>query len=175
MAAACKGSERRRNAVVRAHAAVANVADAHSHGVIHGDLRPDTIVVTTGISTAASCSADVDADALAAMRESLDATEVTQLFKIMRQLRDDQAANHAGNSVWADEQNLYVGLNESFIGVCFETKADVAEGGEQLTEAQVLAGRLLTQVLRSRYQIDDALALSSARASRSAAAPWSPR
>ena len=32
----------------------------------------------------------------------------------------------------------------------------MAEGGEQLTEAQVLAGRLLTQVLRSRYRIDDA-------------------
>jgi hypothetical protein len=50
----------------------------------------------------------------------------------------------------------YFGLNESFLGVSFETKADVGEGGEQLTEAQVLAGRLLTQVLRSRYRIDDA-------------------
>jgi hypothetical protein len=49
----------------------------------------------------------------------------------------------------------FTGLNESFLGVAFETKAD-ADKGEQLTEAQLLAGRLLTQVLRSRYQIDDA-------------------
>ncbi|MBC7932371.1 MAG: N-acetylmuramoyl-L-alanine amidase, partial [Rubrivivax sp.] len=71
-------------------------------------------------------------------------------------VRDGDTAYHAGNSVWSDGSVTYVGLNESFIGVCFETKANVGESGEQLTEAQVLAGRLLTQVLRSRYQLDDA-------------------
>lgn len=71
-------------------------------------------------------------------------------------VRDSDTAYHAGNSIWSDGRVTYVGLNESFIGVCFETKADVGDGGEQLTEAQVLAGRLLTQVLRSRYQLDDA-------------------
>lgn len=71
-------------------------------------------------------------------------------------VRDGDTAYHAGNSVWSDGRVTYVGLNESFIGVCFETKANVGEAGEQLTEAQVLAGRLLTQVLRSRYQLHDA-------------------
>ena len=74
-----------------------------------------------------------------------------QIYKIVR---DEDAANHAGNSVWADGRNTYVGLNESFLGVCFETEMDAA-GGERLTEAQLVAGLLLTQVLRSRHQIDD--------------------
>ncbi|HEX8189064.1 MAG TPA: N-acetylmuramoyl-L-alanine amidase [Pyrinomonadaceae bacterium] len=81
---------------------------------------------------------------------------IDRFGQVYRVVRDEDAAFHAGNSVWADGRGVFTGLNESFLGVCFETKADVAEGGEQLTEAQVLAGRLLTQVLRSRYQIDDA-------------------
>lgn len=78
---------------------------------------------------------------------------IDRFGQIYRIVRDGDAANHAGNSVWADARGVYVGLNESFLGVCFETKT---EADEQLTEAQTVSGRLLTQVLRSRYQIDDA-------------------
>jgi hypothetical protein len=81
---------------------------------------------------------------------------IDRFGQVYRVVRDADAAYHAGNSVWSDGDATFVGLNESFLGVCFETRADVAEGGERLTEAQVLAGRLLTQVLRSRYQIKDA-------------------
>ena len=81
---------------------------------------------------------------------------IDRFGQIYRVVRDEDAAFHAGNSVWSDGRATFVGLNESFLGVAFETKADVGEGGEQLTEAQLLSGRLLTQVLRSRYQIDDA-------------------
>jgi hypothetical protein len=81
---------------------------------------------------------------------------IDRFGQVYRVVPDGETAYHAGNSVWSDGRVTYVGLNESFIGVCFETKADVGAGGEQLTEAQVLAGRLLTQVLRSRYQLDDA-------------------
>lgn len=94
---------------------------------------------------------------LAYVREKKSYNYVIDRFgQVYRVVRDEDAAFHAGNSVWSDGRVVYTGLNESFLGVCFETKADVGEGGEQLTEAQVLAGRLLTQVLRSRYQIDDA-------------------
>ncbi len=79
---------------------------------------------------------------------------IDRFGQIYRIVRDEQAANHAGHSVWADKQGVYVGLNESFLGVCFETRSDAH--AEQLTEAQLVAGRLLTQILRSRYQIDDA-------------------
>jgi N-acetyl-anhydromuramyl-L-alanine amidase AmpD len=77
--------------------------------------------------------------------------------EIYRVVRDEHAANHAGNSIWADEKNTYVLLNESFLGVCFESK--FGDGGaldEILTEAQIISGRLLTNVLRSKYGIDDA-------------------
>jgi hypothetical protein len=80
---------------------------------------------------------------------------IDRFGQVYRVVRDEDAAYHAGNSVWSDGRVTFTGLNESFLGVCFETKADAGEG-EQLTEAQLLAGRLLTQVLRSRYQIDDA-------------------
>ena len=79
---------------------------------------------------------------------------IDRFGQIYRVVRDADAAHHAGNSVWSDGDLTFTGLNESFLGVCFETKADT-ESGERLTEAQVLSGRLLTQVLRSRYQIKD--------------------
>lgn len=79
---------------------------------------------------------------------------IDRFGQIYRVVRDSDAAYHAGNSVWSDGDLTFTGLNESFLGVCFETKADT-ESGERLTEAQVLSGRLLTQVLRSRYQIKD--------------------
>jgi hypothetical protein len=93
---------------------------------------------------------------LAYVRDQKSYNYVIDRFgQIYRVVKDEDTAYHAGNSVWSDGQSVFVGLNESFIGVCFETKAD-AGAGEQLTEAQLLAGRLLTQVLRSRYHIDDA-------------------
>lgn len=81
---------------------------------------------------------------------------IDRFGEIYRVVRDDHAAHHAGNSVWADSQYTYVGLNESFLGICFEStvKADTLQ--ETLTEAQLIAGRALTQVLRSKYGIDDA-------------------
>jgi N-acetyl-anhydromuramyl-L-alanine amidase AmpD len=74
--------------------------------------------------------------------------------EIFRIVRDDQTANHAGYSLWADQKYVYVGLNESFIGICFEsTQANSLE--ETLTEAQVTSGRQLTAILRSKYKIED--------------------
>ena len=81
---------------------------------------------------------------------------IDRFGQIYRIVRDEDAANHAGNSIWADAGGTYVGLNESFIGVCFETTMKSEGSGEQLTEAQLVAGRLLTQVLRSRHHIEDA-------------------
>jgi N-acetyl-anhydromuramyl-L-alanine amidase AmpD len=76
---------------------------------------------------------------------------------IYRIVRDGHAADHAGYSIWADAKNTYVSLNDSFIGVCFESKFDGTETlDEILTPAQINAGRLLTDVLRTKYSIDDA-------------------
>jgi hypothetical protein len=81
---------------------------------------------------------------------------IDRFGQIYRIVRDEEAANHAGNSVWADSRGVYVGLNESFLGVCFETNSKADSLEEQLTEAQLIAGRLLTQILRSRYNLADA-------------------
>jgi len=82
---------------------------------------------------------------------------INRIGDIYRIVRDDQAANHAGDSLWADAKNYYVLLNESFIGVCFESKFDGASSLDQiLTEAQIISGRRLTDVLRAKYNIDDA-------------------
>ena len=74
---------------------------------------------------------------------------IDRIGQIHRVIRDEQAADHAGHSIWNDEKYTYVSLNESFLGVAFETK------GESLTEAQVVAGRQLTSILRSKYNIRD--------------------
>lgn len=75
--------------------------------------------------------------------------------EIYRIVRDDNAAHHAGHSIWADEKYDYVGLNESFIGICFESTSEAGSLEETLTEAQIMEGRKLTNVLRSRYNIED--------------------
>ncbi len=75
--------------------------------------------------------------------------------EIYRIVRDDHAAHHAGNSIWADQKYTYIGLNESFIGICFESTVAQGTSEETLTEAQIDAGRVLTNVLRSRHNIED--------------------
>ncbi|MFN0112750.1 MAG: N-acetylmuramoyl-L-alanine amidase [Blastocatellia bacterium] len=82
---------------------------------------------------------------------------IDRFGEIYRVVRDDHAAHHAGHSIWADSKYEYVGLNESFLGVCFESKFSTnGTLQENLTEAQITAGRALTNVLRSKYNIDDA-------------------
>lgn len=75
--------------------------------------------------------------------------------EVYRIVRDDHAAFHAGHSIWGDERYNYVGLNESFIGICFESTSTAGSLEETLTEAQIVSGRALTNVLRSRYNIED--------------------
>ena len=83
---------------------------------------------------------------------------IDRFGRTYRIVRDERAANHAGNSVWSDERNLYVNLSASFIGICFEGKSETgaAVGPEGINEAQIYAARVLTAVLRSKYGIADA-------------------
>ena len=64
---------------------------------------------------------------------------------------ESDGANHAGNSVWADARWLYLDLNASFLGVAFE--ASMQTGQPPLTEAQIHAARVLTEMLRSKYNL----------------------
>lgn len=80
---------------------------------------------------------------------------IDRFGQIYRIVQDEDVSYHAGRSVWADEKGVMVELNESFIGISFETRSADANQ-DQLTEAQIISGRLLTGMLRSRYNIADA-------------------
>ncbi|MDQ6698846.1 MAG: N-acetylmuramoyl-L-alanine amidase, partial [Acidobacteriota bacterium] len=75
-----------------------------------------------------------------------------------------QAANHAGNSVWADSKFVYVNLNQSFIGISFEAQTG-ASSLSAVNDAQIHAGQVLTQMLRSVYGIAEADCVTHAQVS----------
>ncbi|MEK6321607.1 MAG: peptidoglycan recognition family protein [Acidobacteriota bacterium] len=79
---------------------------------------------------------------------------IDRFGRTYRIVRDEFAANHAGNSVWSDGRGVYVNLSASFVGICFEGRG-TAKGAEGINEAQIYAARVLTAVLRSKYGIDD--------------------
>jgi hypothetical protein len=80
-----------------------------------------------------------------------------QAFRIVP---EDEVAFHAGHSIWSDRDRVYNGLNESFIGVAFETQT-----GEALEAAQIRTGRLLVDYLRGRYAIEEANCVTHAQVS----------
>jgi hypothetical protein len=77
---------------------------------------------------------------------------VDRFGRVYRIVSEDAKANHAGNSVWARDDRIYLSLNNAFFGICFETRW---EGGLALpiTQAQLAAGRCLTDYLRQRFRI----------------------
>ncbi len=85
-------------------------------------------------------------------RKSLYNYVIDRFGRVFRTVEEGSKANHAGNSIWANGDTVYLNLNHSFLGVCFETRWD---GGLALpiTQAQFAAGRNLTEHLRERYEI----------------------
>jgi hypothetical protein len=83
---------------------------------------------------------------------------IDRFGRTYRIVRDEQTANHAGNSLWSDKDHLYVNLSPSFIGICLEGRSDKKNtvGPDGINEAQIYAARVLTAVLRSKYRIEDA-------------------
>jgi len=75
---------------------------------------------------------------------------IDRFGRVFAAVAETDAANHAGKSVWADAQGLYVNLNDSFLGVAFEAQTGAAEA---VTPAQIVAAKALTEMLRSRYGI----------------------
>lgn len=71
---------------------------------------------------------------------------IDRFGRVYRVVRESDAANHAGNSVWADGREIYTQLNDSFLGVAFEAR-------NEITAAQVRSGAMLTEMLRAVYDI----------------------
>jgi hypothetical protein len=81
---------------------------------------------------------------------------IDRFGRVYQILNDDSRANHAGNSVWAGGGRVYMNLNHAFFGVSFESRF-APEGPLPLTEAQLQSGRLLTEHLLRRYNLDPKL------------------
>jgi len=79
---------------------------------------------------------------------------IDRFGQVYRLVSDDTVAIHAGVSIWGDEENYYFNLNESFIGIAFESQWSAA-GGDAITTAQIQAALSLTDLLRARYRIED--------------------
>jgi hypothetical protein len=99
---------------------------------------------------------------------------IDRFGRVYRLVQEDHAAFHAGNSIWADNEEIYLNLNHAFIGICFEGK-DFEEiilrtqkkggtknskstllkptGISSFNEAQLRSGKELTDWLRLKYKI----------------------
>lgn len=89
---------------------------------------------------------------------------IDRFGRVYRVVKDDFAADHAGNSVWADGEYTYLDLSGSTIGVCFEAewRPDTKLAADEINEAQIYAGRVLTAMLRSKYDIADSMCVTHA-------------
>jgi hypothetical protein len=78
---------------------------------------------------------------------------IDRFGRVFRVVRESDYANHAGNSVWADQRWIYINLNQSFFGVAFEASSKSSGIEPAVNRAQVYAGRILTEMLRARFAI----------------------
>lgn len=90
---------------------------------------------------------------------------IDRFGRVWRIVRESDAANHAGYSVWADDRWTYVNLNWSFLGVSIEGQSAAASPEGEITRPQILALRQLTEMLRSRYGIAAANCVTHAQVS----------
>jgi hypothetical protein len=77
---------------------------------------------------------------------------IDRFGRVFRVVEETDKANHAGMAVWSQGDRLFLSLNNAFLGICFETRW---EGGRALpiTQAQLAAGRNLTDYLRGRWSV----------------------
>jgi len=78
---------------------------------------------------------------------------IDRFGRVYRVVAEDDAANHAGYSVWADSRWVYINLNQSFLAVSFETETLPGQSEATVNPAQLWSGAMLTEMLRDRYGI----------------------
>jgi hypothetical protein len=78
---------------------------------------------------------------------------IDRFGRVFRVVAENDSADHAGPSVWADGQWLYLNLNSSFLGVAFETHTDPGQTESGASPAQLRSAAMLIELLRSRYRI----------------------
>jgi N-acetylmuramoyl-L-alanine amidase len=78
---------------------------------------------------------------------------VDRFGRVYRVVAETDSANHAGYSVWADDERLYINLNQSFLGVAIEAENRPGADDPELSPGQLRAVGMLTEMLRSVYKI----------------------
>lgn len=89
---------------------------------------------------------------------------IDRFGQVFRIVPEADVANHAGYSVWAEGNNIFVNLNSSFLGVAFETQTQLGDM-PSANPAQVHAARILTEMLRSKYHIPQSNCVTHAQVS----------
>ena len=90
---------------------------------------------------------------------------IDRFGQVFRIVQESDLANHAGNSVWADDRVIYVNLNGGFLGIAFETQTQKGQDWPSATAAQIHSARVLTQMLRGKYRIPAANCVTHAQVS----------
>jgi len=90
---------------------------------------------------------------------------IDRFGRVYRVVAESDAANHAGNSVWADERWLYVNLNQSFLSISIEARTRPGQVEAQMSPAQLHSAAMLTEMLRSRYHVAAANCVTHAQVS----------
>lgn len=90
---------------------------------------------------------------------------IDRFGRVYRVVAEGDVANHAGNSVWADDQWLYVNLNQSFLSISIEAKTRPGQVDAEMSPAQLRAAAMLTEMLRARYRIAVANCVTHAQVS----------
>lgn len=75
---------------------------------------------------------------------------IDRFGRVFSVVAETDAANHAGHSVWADADGIYVNLNDSFLAISFEGQSGAVD---EITPAQIASAKVLTEMLRSKYDI----------------------
>ncbi len=89
---------------------------------------------------------------------------IDRFGQVFRIVPEADVANHAGYSVWANGNTIYVNLNSSFLGVAFETQTQLGDM-PSANPAQVHAARILTEMLRAKYHIPQSNCVTHAQVS----------
>jgi N-acetylmuramoyl-L-alanine amidase len=108
----------------------------------------------------------VDGDVLGFVRHTHAYHFLIDKFgQVFRVVRESDVAYHAGFSVWGDDRAVFVNLNAIFLGIAFETHSQPDQETATATAAQIHSARVLTQMLRSKYQIPAADCVTHAQVS----------
>jgi hypothetical protein len=89
---------------------------------------------------------------------------IDRFGQVFRIVPESDVANHAGYSVWANGDAVFVNLNSSFLGVAFETQTQLGDM-PSANPAQVHAARVLTEMLRGKYRIPQSNCVTHAQVS----------